>query len=382
MNICTEYSRYFAIHRRNSTPHAERYVKGLRDVKGRKNISHLSKGIGSHDYEDMQHFVSDSPWDHVPLMRQLARDVEKRLVVRGACVLYINESAFPKKGKSPAGVERQICGWQSKENCQIGVFASLGQGRFTVPVDFRLFLPESWANNAQRCAKVKVPEQERVFRTKSELALEMVGAAISNKLGHEWIVGGEIFGSDHKFTDELEKLGQAYLMDVDSETQVWEQNPDASADHATAANHGKSGKGGKKQKQKRSSVAGLAKKYESDSRMMIVSGAGTKGAKRVRLWARRVWVWNGRAKDPVRERWLVVRNDAGKCKYSLSNARVGTSWEKLREIQEQHHLVQHAFENSKNKFGMTHYGGKSWRGWHHHMALYCLALLEALREHT
>jgi len=72
----------------------------------------------------------------------------------------------------------------------------------------------------------------------------------------------------------------------------------------------------------------------------------------------------------------------GKCKYSLSNARAGTSWEKLREIQEQHHLVQHAFEDSKNKFGMTHYTGRSWRGWHHHMALYCLALLEALREHT
>ena len=75
------------------------------------------------------------------------------------------------------GVQRQYCGRLGKiENCQVGVFACLGRGDRAALVDFRLFLPEAWAADAARCAKVKVPAAQRVHRTKPELALEPSGA--------------------------------------------------------------------------------------------------------------------------------------------------------------------------------------------------------------
>ena len=93
------------------------------------------------------------------------------------------------------GVQRQYCGRLGKiENCQVGVFACLGRGDRAALVEFRLFLPEAWAADAARCDKVKVPAEQRVHRTKAELALVLVEAARARGSSHQWIGGDEVCG--------------------------------------------------------------------------------------------------------------------------------------------------------------------------------------------
>lgn len=87
-------------------------------------------------------------------------------------------SEIVKKGKASVGVQRQYCGRLGKlENCQVAVFLAQGRGERVAAVDFRLFLPEAWTEDAKRCAKAKVPEEDRRHRTKTALALEMIKAA-------------------------------------------------------------------------------------------------------------------------------------------------------------------------------------------------------------
>jgi SRSO17 transposase len=119
-----------------------------------------------------------------------------------------------KKGEASVGVQRQYGGRLGKlENCQVGVFACLGRGERAALIDFRLFLPEAWAQDAARFDKTKMPAEHRVHRTKAELALEMVKVARERGSSHQWIGGDEVCGNNRALTDALDDLGETFLMD-------------------------------------------------------------------------------------------------------------------------------------------------------------------------
>ena len=159
-------------------------------------------------------------------MARLAEETEATLGGAAETALYVDESSFVKKGEASVGVQRQYCGRLGKlENCQVGVFAALGRGPRAALVDFRLFLPEAWARDPERCAKAKVPETERVHRTKTELALAMVVAARARGSSHQWVGGDEVYGNNHAFTAALDEMGEVFLMDVASNLRVWENDP-------------------------------------------------------------------------------------------------------------------------------------------------------------
>ena len=140
----------------------------------------------------------------------------------------MDETSFVKKGKASVGVQRQYCGRLGKlENCQVGVFLALGRGERVAAADFRLFLPEAWAQDAKRCEKAKVPEKERRHRTKTELAMEMVVSARARGSRHGWIGGDEVYGNNDVFTAGLEDLGEVFLMDVAASHHAWTSEPKA-----------------------------------------------------------------------------------------------------------------------------------------------------------
>ena len=126
----------------------------------------------------------------------------------------------------------------------MGVFLSLGTGTKVAAVDFRLFLPEEWAQDTARCAKAKVPEAHRRHLTKTELALEMVKQAKARGSTHRWIGGYEVYGNNHAFTNALEDLGDVFLMDVARTMRVWTEDPAPAVPVAT----GPKGRGRKAQK--------------------------------------------------------------------------------------------------------------------------------------
>lgn len=331
----------------------------------------------------MQQFISDSPWDAAALMRQIGRDAQALLGGQDDTALYLDETSFVKKGTASVGVQRQYCGRLGKlENCQVGVFACLGQGERVALVDFKLFLPESWVRDQARCRKARIPEAERRHRTKAELALVMVQQARALGLSHQWIGGDEIYGNNRPLTDALEDAGEVFLMDINRNHLLWDRDPMGSVPPAgDGRGRPPTRRVADPQAVRRSAAAWTEAGFAGACRTVTLR-ASTRGALRAKLWAMPVWQWES-DDHRARRRWLVVRQEQdGTFKYSLSNAADKITWERLGYMQAQRFWIERAFQDAKSELGMADYEVRGWNGWHHHMAMVCLALLFAVKERS
>ena len=374
---------HFVVRGHDVTRHARHYLSGLLGTQRRKNIERIEADAAESDCQGMQQFVSDSPRDHTAGMRQVGEQAEATLGRSVETALYVDETSFVKKGNAPVGVPRQYCGRPGKlENCQVGVFASLGCGHRAALVDFRLFLPAAWANDPARGAKAKVPEAERVHRTETELALAMVVAARARGSTHQWVGGDEVYGNNHAFTAAPEDLGEGFLMDVASNLKVWTSDP---GPRLPPPSPGKNGRPRTRAQATPGAVKAVSVKtltaqcFAAEARKVAVRDA-TKGSLRAPLWVRSVWVWDGKS-STARPRLLIVRQEAdGTFKYSLSNAAADTLWERLAYMQAQRFWIERCFQDAKSELGMAQYEVRGWPGWHHHITLACLALLFLVKE--
>lgn len=365
----------------NLSKHAGDYLSGLLGINIRKNIGRIDEGLPDANYQGMQQFISDSPWDPNGLMAQVASEAEDLLGRQANTALYLDETSFVKKGTASVGVQRQYCGRLGKlENCQVGVFACLGQGERVALVDFKLFLPESWVTDAERCRKAKVPEHERRHQTKAQLALAMVQQARARGLTHQWIGGDEIYGNNRPLTDALDDAREIFLMDINRNHQLWDRDP------AGTVPPSEGGRGrpptqrvAEPQAVRRSAEAWTAERFAGACRLITLRES-TRGPLRARIWAMQVWQWEP-TEERARRRWLVVRQEQdGTFKYSLSNAPETVTWERLGYMQTQRYWIERAFQDAKSELGMADYEVRGWPGWHHHMAMVCLALLFTVQE--
>jgi SRSO17 transposase len=381
MKFCNLFSAHFVVRGKDISEHARSYLSGLLGTARRKNIGRIEEDVSQSNYQGMQQLMSDSPWDHQKLMRTLAEQADSLLGNHLDTALYLDESSFVKKGDASVGVQRQYCGRLGKlENCQVGVFACLGRSHRTLLIDFRLFLPESWTKDPQRCAKAKVPLEECKHRTKGQLALEMVMAARERGLSYQWIGGDEIYGNNAPLTDALDDMGEIFLMDVSANLKLWDQDPCPQKPQKKSGPGRPGSVSMPTQKASYLSVAQwAAQDFVKQSREVELRQT-TKEVLRYRLWVKELWQWE--KPDPkARPRLLVVRQEAdGSFKYSLTNASAQTSWKRLGYMQAQRFWIERAFQDAKTELGMAQYEVRTWKGWHHHMALVCLALLFVLKE--
>jgi SRSO17 transposase len=378
MSFCEMFDKHFQIYRKDMSGHARHYLGGLLGRAGRKNLQGIEEDVAHSDYQGLQHFLSDSPWEHTEVMAQLAGQADRELGGHADSALYVDETSFVKKGKASVGVQRQYCGRLGKlENCQVAVFLAQGRGERVAATDFRLFLPEVWVEDAKRCAKAKVPPDERRHRTKTGLALEMIKAARERGSRHAWIGGDEVYGNNDAFTAALEDLGEVFLMDVASNHRVWTSEPQAPQPEEGTRRRGRpftrpDAPGGM------IAVEALAQEHFEAKCREITVRTTAKGPLRVRVWAVRVWQHDG---ERSRQRWLVVREEAdGSRKYSLGNPPADTSWERLAFMQAQRFWIERSFQDAKSELGLADYELRGWTGWHHHVALVCLAQLFTLIE--
>lgn len=385
MDFCRGFSKFFVIHGKDSNGHAQAYLSGLLGTARRKNIGRVHEDVADSNYQGLQQFISDSPWDHGAVMAEVAAEAARVLGGHRDTALYLDETSFVKKGSASVGVQRQYCGRLGKvENCQVGVFACLGRGERAALVDFRLFLSKAWAEDPARCERAKIPEAERVHRTKPQLALAMVQVARERQLGHQWVGGDEVYGNNRELTNALDDLGETFLMDVASNLKVWDHDPAPAVPAPTelAPRRGRQPTRAQAQatQARKWSVASLTKaRFAREARSLSLR-ATTKEPLRAEIWVCQVWLWDGRA-AMARPRLLVVRREEdGTYKYSLSNAPADTSWERLGWMQAQRFFIERAFQDAKSELGMAQYEVRGWRGWHHHITLCCLALLFTLKE--
>ena len=141
----------------------------------RKDMERMEEAVAGADEQQLQHMLSHSSRDHQAVMNQVALETDQQLGGGEESCLIIDESGFKKSGGHSAGVARQWCGRLGKvDNCQVGVFAALGRESRVCLVEGRLYLPREWTRDAERCRKAGIPPEHRVFKSKSQLALEMV----------------------------------------------------------------------------------------------------------------------------------------------------------------------------------------------------------------
>jgi len=330
---------------------------------------------------NLQQFLTHSKWDHREVIDHVAHDVDQHLGDGHNACLLIDESGFEKQGKGSVGVSRQWLGRLGKvDNGQVAVFGALANGQYAAPIDVRLYLPEEWANDPNRCDRAGIPEAERSFRTKPELALEIVHHARENGLRFGWVGADAGYGKGPGFCMALDEMGETFVVDIHSDFPVYGEDPKPYLPEKTK----KPGRPFRKYQSEQESlkVRNLLNSLPGSRWKTVTLRKTSRGILRVRICRLKVYIWDGES-EKVKCWTLIATTSLGRnadTKISLTNAPNRTSLKRLGFMQRQRYWVERVFEDGKSECGMADYQVRKWRAWHHHMALVLMAMLFMLSE--
>jgi SRSO17 transposase len=387
-NDCIEefvgiYKSKFLSYRFDNTPVAMNYLKGLLSCpKGEANMERMEEQVANSEYRAYQHFISNSKWDYEGLQMQVAQDTSKLLnqqkKLNHQPVGYIvDESAHLKKGKKSVGVGRQYAGVIGKvDNSQVGVYASLVNSTSASIINERIFLPKSWTKDIERCEEAKIPKEFRTYKTKPELALDMIKQDLMRGVSFDWIGGDGLYGHNTKLCDGLDELRLFFVMDVHKDEKVFLQEPSFKVPEA------KKGAGRKPKKLKADICSIRLDKLqeeiiEDDWKLEEIRDT-VKGKLRLRVYKKEIWTWDGES-SKAKKRVLIITKTTDpkpKVKYSISNGDVEAhSHCEYAYFVCQRYWVERSFDNAKNELGMSDYQIRKWQSWHTHHAIMMLASL-------
>jgi len=378
-----EFRNFFRSHRFDNTNTAKNYFLGLlKCEKGQANMERIEEEIDKSEYQAYQQFISNSNWDSEGLQCKIAvrssetldAHKQKNNLPTG---YIIDESGHLKKGKMSVGVSRQYAGVVGKvDNCQVGVYASLINEIYATIINERIFLPESWTENTERCKKAKIPLSSVIYKTKPELALDMIKQDIERDVKFDWIGGDGLYGHNTELCKGLDDLGQFYVLDVHKDETVYTKQPLLSIPER------KSKKGRKPTKIKADikpiRLDKLITQIEAEQWKLEEIRDTTKGILKLYVYKTTVWTWD-KKENKSRQRTLIITkttDNKPKVKYSLSNgAEEQYSHQEYAYFVSQRYWVERTFDNAKNELGMSDYQVRKWKSWHHHHSLVMLASL-------
>jgi len=360
------------------------YVKGLLLPGERKSVEPMAAKIDPRRvparHQSLHHFVASAPWDEREVMR-VARDYALEPLERHAPVgaWVIDDTGMPKKGRQSVGVTRQYCGQLGKQdNCQVVVTLSLVNAVMSVPATYRLYLPEVWATDRQRCRAAGVPKEIQ-FRKKWELALEGIDELLAEDLPRAPVVADAGYGVATEFREQLTARQLLYAVGVSEDVTVWPEGAEPRRPPTPAAHR----RGRPRTLLRRDdthtplSVKALALSLSAAQWTPVRWREGTKGAMRSRFAALRVraahrdyWRTEPRALE-----WLLIEWPTGEpepTKYWLSTVAATVALDDLVRLVKLRWRIERDYQEMKDELGLDHYEGRGWRGFHHHGAL-CIA---------
>jgi SRSO17 transposase len=347
------------------------YVQGLLLDGGRKSIEPLAKRMPGADVQALQQFVGQSPWAWEPVRRRLAQRMEQTL--RPTVAWIIDDTGFPKQGRHSVGVARQYSGTLGKVgNCQVAVTVHLSTETESMPLDWGLYLPQAWTQDIARCRQAGVPAPT-AFRTKPELALELIDQLLEWGLRRQPVLTDAAYGNNSEFRVGLARRGLQYVVGVESTTAVWEPpTPPGQARHH-------SGRG------RPLALRDLAAALPPQAWRTITWRQGTQGPQRSRFSACRVQPAHGQAhhQPELESVWVLIEwppDIEAPTKYWFSNLPERVSWRRLVRLAKLRWRVEQNYQQLKEELGLDHYEGRGWQGWHHHVTLVCLAYAFLLLE--
>ena len=355
--------------RRESRDHSRHYLQALLVQSGeRRNAENLSETVPA-SARAMQRFLTEAPWDDDLVTGHLQEYLGPRLE-HAEAVWVLDGSDFPKQGRKSVGVARQYCGRLGKvANCQAGMFLAYISPLGRALVDKRLYLPESWTSDSGRCDAAGVPAERRRYRSKTELALEMVARALErDHLKAGWVAGDDAFGMSPSFRNGLAALGMRYVLDVPAGFTAWPTEPEWTSPAYQGCGRPRKPKlvGGQRQ-----TMAERSDELPQDAWREITVAQGSQGPRTYSFSAQRVRPTSKRKPDEIH--WAVYRRnlDGSEPRYYLSNAPEDTPLETLAYVSGSRWRIETEFETEKSDVGLDEYETRTWAGWHHHVAL-CL----------
>jgi SRSO17 transposase len=368
----------------------ETYLRGVLLDGQRKSIEPMAARLqkiehGEEDYEQaLQQFINQSAWDEQAVLDSLQGWIGRELGADG--FLIIDDTGFPKQGEHSVGVARQYTGTLGKvTNCQVAVTLQLATGRDVVGIDSKLYLPEGWCNDRERCRKAGIPETTS-YQPKWQLALTMLRRAKSNGLGGV-VLADSLFGTVTEFRQQLDADGWTFCVGIDSTLKVIA----ADADLGPVPKYSGRGQPPKRPLKVRAgatspNVKEWAAQHRKDFRQ-VTWREGSKGQMvgRFAAWQVRPAHRLSAGKEPLEPCWLLIEWPSDiehPTKYFFSNLAATTSLKRLVATAKSRWWIEHSYRELKDELGLDHFEGRSWRGWHHHVVLVlaAYAFLQQLRR--
>jgi SRSO17 transposase len=359
------------------------YCKGLLLPLERKSVEPMAAKLAPDNvqrmHQSLHHLVADAPWSDGKLLSEVRHAVLPAMQQHGSVVAWIvDDTGLPKKGKHSVGVAHQYCGQVGKQdNCQVAVSLSVATGNTSLPIAYRLYLPEEeWAQDSKRREKVGVPK-EIAFQTKPQIALEQIRQAVDAGVAHGAVLADAAYGNDTKFRAGVTALGLLYVVGVQSSVTVWEPGV-LPLPPKPWTGQGRPPKLVRRDGQhKPISVKQLATELPSSAWKNITWRQGTERGLRSRFAAVRVRpahrdYWNA---EPHPEEWLLIewpKGEAEPTRYWFSTLPEKTSLKALVKMAKHRWVIERDYEELKQELGLGHYEGRGWRGFHHHATL-CIA---------
>ena len=334
------------------------YALGLLTDGERKSVEPIAARCAGDDpraaqrtHDNLLTFVTSEAWQDMPVRRVAIAEFQDAISERGESieVSIVDDTGFMKQGRESPGVQRQYTGTVGKiANCQLGVSLTVATKTQECPVDMKLYIPESWADDRARCRKAKIPDSV-VYRPKWSLALDMIRAAHKDGIPLGIVLGDSAYGDVSAFRTGLLVLGIDYALDVKVNTRVRVMGAKGAA--------------------KIQSVHTLAKSLSRATYRDVTWREGTKAklssrfaridveVKHGALWIVHTLLIDWPDGQDAPEHYTLVRADRMR----------GMSTKELVRVVRQRWRTERMYEDAKGEFGLDHYEGRSYIGWNHHV---------------
>ncbi len=356
------------------------YCTGLMLPLKRKSVEPIAELVApqavSAKHQSLLHFVGNSSWSDEAMLHSVHDYVMERVPDdrRKGFVLVVDDTGHPKQGRDSVGVARQYCGMLGKtDNCQVAVSVSKANALMSLPLTYGLYLPQEWVKDAPRRKAAKVP-QEVGFATKPQIALKQLAWVCDQGMaaGVRAVLADSAYGNEYAFRQGIAELGLRYAVEFKHTSKVWGpgQGPLPPAPWKGTGRVPKRWR--KDPEQPAQSVKRLALAFPASAWRVLRWREGTNEALQSRLARVRVTVAHDADQHAPEQEWLLVEWPEGEkapTKYWLSNLPKSISIIRLVDTVKMRWCIERDYQELKQEFGLSHYEGRGWRGFHHHATL-------------
>lgn len=374
-----------------------RYCLGLLLPGERKSMEPMAARLDPEHVQachaSIQRLITDSEWDYQALLRA-ARDYGlPRVMAKHPPEAWIgDDTSFPKHGKHSVGVARQYCGNLGKQaNCQVAVSISLANHQASLPVAYRLYLPEEWAGDPQRRELAGVPKDVG-FQKKWEIALDLTDRLLREGVPRAPFLWDAGYGDVPAFRAGLEARGLVYVLGIRKDEMIWPPGWTPLAPGVKPAGEGRRREFHLRQNPEMPmcTAKAWAMALPPEAWQDLNWRHGTKGPMQSRFvtgWVRPAAGCYNRKSEAIyrvpEEQLLLVEWPTGEPEptgYWLSNLAQEIALPQLVDLAKLRWRVEDDYEDLKQEVGLADFEGRTWRGFHHHAALSIAARTFVLAE--